>query len=140
MPKCEYNKVEIALRHGCSPVNLLHIFRTTFTINTSEGMLLFFSWIVSSISSFIITDTTDWICFILALVSLSLTEKKGEIFNWTSHFLKSPSNINPFLPYTNLHYPIISDLWPLYLPAKCQGPPNIVKSADKNNCHWWRYT
>ena len=33
MPKCDFNKVasnfiEIALRHGCSPVNLLHIFRT----------------------------------------------------------------------------------------------------------------
>ena len=35
MPKCDFNKVarnviEIALRHGCSPVNLLHIFRTPF--------------------------------------------------------------------------------------------------------------
>ena len=35
IPKCDFNKVallcnfiEIALRHGCSPVNLLHIFRT----------------------------------------------------------------------------------------------------------------
>ena len=36
MPKCDFNKVvkqlffEITLRHGCSPVNLLHIFRTPF--------------------------------------------------------------------------------------------------------------
>ena len=37
MPKCDFNKVaeqlywnEITLRHGCSPVNLLHIFRTLF--------------------------------------------------------------------------------------------------------------
>ena len=29
------NFVEISLRHGCSPVNLLHIFRTNFTRNTS---------------------------------------------------------------------------------------------------------
>ena len=35
MSKCEFNKValhfvEISLWHGCSPVNLLHIFRTPF--------------------------------------------------------------------------------------------------------------
>ena len=57
-PKCDFNKValqlywnrtlakllcnfiEIALRHGCSLVNLLHIFRTTFPRNTSGWLLL----------------------------------------------------------------------------------------------------
>ena len=34
------NFIEILLRHGCSPVNLLHIFRTAFPKNTSEGLLL----------------------------------------------------------------------------------------------------
>ena len=34
------NFIEIALRHGCSPVNLLHIFRTAFPKNTSKGLLL----------------------------------------------------------------------------------------------------
>ena len=34
------NFVEIALRHACSPVYLLHIFRTPFPKNTSGGMLL----------------------------------------------------------------------------------------------------
>ena len=47
MPKCNFNKVakhaEIALRHGYSPANLLHIFRTPFLKNTSEGLLLFLS-------------------------------------------------------------------------------------------------
>ena len=32
--------IKIALRHGCSPVNLLHIFRTTFPRNTSEWLLV----------------------------------------------------------------------------------------------------
>ena len=32
--------IEIALWHGCSPVNLLHIFRTLFTKNTSGRLLL----------------------------------------------------------------------------------------------------
>ena len=45
IPKCDFNKVssnfiEIALRHGCSLVNLLHIFRTPFPQNTSRRLLL----------------------------------------------------------------------------------------------------
>ena len=37
------NFTEITLRHGCSPVNLLHIFRTPFTENTSGRLLLYYS-------------------------------------------------------------------------------------------------
>ena len=45
MPKCDSNKFakqlyEIALRHGCSPLNFLHIFRTPLTKNTSRWLLL----------------------------------------------------------------------------------------------------
>ena len=35
--------VEVTLRHGCSPVNLLHIFRAPSPKNTSEGILLNFT-------------------------------------------------------------------------------------------------
>ena len=34
------NFIEIILRHGCCPVNLLHIFRTPFFKNTSGWLLL----------------------------------------------------------------------------------------------------
>ena len=34
------NFIEITLRLGCFPVNLLHIFRTTFDKNTSGGLFL----------------------------------------------------------------------------------------------------
>ena len=34
------NFIEITLRHGCSPVNWLHIFRTPFPKNTSGRLLL----------------------------------------------------------------------------------------------------
>ena len=34
------NFIEITLRQGCSPVHLLHIFRTPFHKNTSGGLLL----------------------------------------------------------------------------------------------------
>ena len=47
MPRCDFNKVpllcnfiEIALRYGCSPVNLLRIFGTPFLKNTSGWLLL----------------------------------------------------------------------------------------------------
>ena len=51
MPKCDFNSnfIEITLWHGCYPVNLLHIFRTTFPKNNfrttfpknnSRGLLL----------------------------------------------------------------------------------------------------
>ena len=33
--------IETTLRHGYSPVNLLHIFRTPFPKNTSGGLLLY---------------------------------------------------------------------------------------------------
>ena len=36
------NFIEIALWHGCSPVNLLHIFRTYFPRNTSGRLLMSF--------------------------------------------------------------------------------------------------
>ena len=35
-----FNFIEIALRHGRSPVNLLHIFRTLFFKNISGRLLL----------------------------------------------------------------------------------------------------
>ena len=37
------NFIEIARWHGCSPVNLLHIFRTPLLKNTSGRLLLYLS-------------------------------------------------------------------------------------------------
>ena len=39
--KLQNNFIEIALRYGSSPVNLLHIFRAGFLKNTSRRLLLF---------------------------------------------------------------------------------------------------
>ena len=39
--KLQINFIEITLRHGCYPVNLLHIFRTPFSMNTSGWLLLY---------------------------------------------------------------------------------------------------
>ena len=42
--KLQNNFIGIALRHGCSPVNLLNIFRTPFYKNRSEGLLHSILW------------------------------------------------------------------------------------------------
>ena len=41
--KLQSNFIEITPRHGCSPVNLLHILRTPFPKNTSEWLVLIFT-------------------------------------------------------------------------------------------------
>ena len=47
MLKCDLLSqfIEITLRHGCSPVNKLHIFRTTFFKNISGRLLLSYIFI-----------------------------------------------------------------------------------------------
>ena len=52
--KLQSNFLEIALRYGWSPVNLLHIFRTPFPRNTSGWLLLVF-FKISQISQEIIS-------------------------------------------------------------------------------------
>ena len=81
MPKCDLNKVallsnliEIALRHGCSPVNLLHIFSTPFLKNTSGWLLLPSLLTKLSISEF----DSNMQCFRIQLDRIQL-----DIF-WTS--------------------------------------------------------
>ena len=49
--KLKSNFIEITLRHGCSPVNLLHIFRTSFPKNTPGGLLLYKAFCKSRESS-----------------------------------------------------------------------------------------
>ena len=41
MSKCDFNKVAKQLRHGCSPVNFLHIFTRAFPRNTSDCLLVY---------------------------------------------------------------------------------------------------
>ena len=65
MPKCNFNKVallcnfiEITLRHGCYPVNLLHIFRTPFPRNISGWLILDFVFQVISEKTLCSNDFT----------------------------------------------------------------------------------
>ena len=48
--KLLYNVIEIALRHGCSPVNLLCIFRRSFSKDTSGWLLLYLTLKTTTLS------------------------------------------------------------------------------------------
>ena len=51
--------IEIAHQNGCSPVTLLHIFRTAFLKNTSVGLLLYIEKCVDELDREIFTAQED---------------------------------------------------------------------------------
>ena len=62
------NFIEIALRHGCSPVNLLYISRTPFPRNTSGWLLLQGEWSSSeSLGQYEITISPQKKSFLLKI-------------------------------------------------------------------------
>ena len=87
--KLQSNAIEVSLWHGCSPVNLLHIFRTTFPKNIS-------GWLLLSLSNFegAVTCCLNWSsdisnlpkrflcnCQIYTLITLRHFVKKTEHYN-----------------------------------------------------------
>ena len=58
------NFIEITLRHGCSPINLIHIFRTLFYKITSGGLILQFIFLFFNV-------LTQFFTFLIQLLSLS---------------------------------------------------------------------
>ena len=78
------NFIEIALRHGCSPVNLLHIFKTPFLRIPLDGCLCFNSLIVLAICTLNVS---------LRLQCLRNYRSYGQIVNistcWESLHLRS---------------------------------------------------
>ena len=65
------NFFEITLRHGCSPINLVHIFRTPFSKKTFGWLLLLVSVITSDIS-FGRIKIVEWICRFIRKVKRSI--------------------------------------------------------------------
>ena len=55
MPKFHFNSnfIEMKLVYGCSPVNLLHIFKTPFAKNTYGGLPLIVHWVYNLVWSYI---------------------------------------------------------------------------------------
>ena len=67
MPKSDFNKVA---KHGCSPVNLVHIFRTTFIENTSGGL-----------QQYVLQLSRTIICLYHFFISKQILKSTNAIFN-----------------------------------------------------------
>ena len=80
------NFIEMALRHWCSPVNLLHIFRTPFPKNTS-------GWLPLYVTSKLFRCSEDLLSFLSSLVLMALYQTQTEYNRLTHtyrHLLKPP--------------------------------------------------
>ena len=72
------NFIEIALRHGCSPVYLLHVFRTPF-LRTTSGWLLLYLYFLSKILTMHIT-VREGKTTIFILLNLFLRDTNNQLF------------------------------------------------------------
>ena len=80
------NFIEVALRHGCSPVNLLHIFRTAFLKNTSGWLLLNFLLPKVSIKFALQSERFKVFSYVYS-VFLPLVSSQLTLFNFFNFFL-----------------------------------------------------
>ena len=81
--KLLYNFIVITLRHGCSPVNLPHVFRTPF-LKRTFGWLLLKLWIV--LLQALKKKSSDW----------------GKRIDWFEKFIKK-SVLRNFAEFTGKH-------------------------------------
>ena len=104
-PKCDFNNlfnnfIEITLRHRCSPVNLLNIFRTSFLKNASSVFAhnaannltsgfdnLFASGlavIFTAIAAWLIYSSLNWLTFVLVmrLISWHVASVTYSLMTW----------------------------------------------------------
>ena len=113
----------IPLRHGCSPVNLLHVFRTPFLKNTSVWLLLklFLSCLNLILTTSTLTFTFTLFCqFIITFLELK-NEKKTTV---KSNYQKLENKKNGF---KNL----VLDLIYLMIKPKTKLNSALILSTDK---------
>ena len=95
--------IEITLWDGCSPVNLLHIFRTLLPKNTSRGLFLTYDFSGSSsakkeLLKVSVVKSVLGFCYILSVVFTAFTIL---LLPFTSSSSKRKSNL---LPATTIWY------------------------------------
>ena len=109
-------KLQIALRHGYSPVNLPHIFRTPFPKNTSEWLLLNFIRItINSLNIFRTLFLWEHIQRAVSVINIFLPMKVG--FRYDKRIIQKTvlSELN-----------VIKEYW---CPEKCPRKKNPEKIA-----------
>ena len=106
IPKCDFNKVALQLVHGCSPVNLRHILRTSFSKNTSGWLLLKYKTV-----QFILDVKLQRIGTMFAILKFcNVSEWKCFYFNWleTWVFIQNDQfliEVRVFILHFTLLYP-----------------------------------
>ena len=106
----EICKATLLLRHECSSVNLLHIFRTPFPKNTSEGLLLHLQKLFLSIILLWNTSARLKVGFCLMTTSSvefwnSVTSFQLKVFNWqiaNCGFYCTGKIVNRFISLENI--------------------------------------
>ena len=94
MPKCDLcDFIEITLRHGCSPVNLLHFFRTLFLRAPLDDYFWYMSWYERRFRYSWIFNKETWYKMVfgfikkifVGLLSVCVIERFGPLlaFNYT---------------------------------------------------------
>ena len=83
--KLQSNFIEIALRHGCSSINLLHIFRIPFLKNTSGRLLLSFPLVVflCSLAEIINNNNQQCVSNVLLKIVVNDITQWVQGLNWT---------------------------------------------------------
>ena len=83
------NVIEIALRHGSSHLNLLHILRKPFSKNTSGWLLLDFIYIRNLLSFLLLILYNRVSCVYFFLKKSFSKQPPVSIFSWKTLFLKA---------------------------------------------------
>ena len=103
--KLLFNFIEIALWHGCSGVNLLHIFRTPFPRNTSGWLLLVYYNPVQEAKVLLRAVVPMWSVKLFPEIFRKIHCSKTSVLEFPSEFCKSIWNsyyINQFHAVTYL--------------------------------------
>ena len=108
-PDIQECKYQIILLHGCSPVNVLHIFRTPFFKNTSGWLLL--SNVSFRISTGKLFETKAYLVL------------KFEIYFSVSHKFNSPNSKGTI----KLSFPVIASILKWF------------SNSLKKGSAWWNY-
>ena len=139
------NFIKIKLRHGCSPVNLLHIFRAPFSKNNSRGLLLISPVCISQKVNVVILAISIWLLIynfsnINLIINLWKCNKKKEqdrqlscpqiqksavaqkVVRKCERSMRSRSSSRNFFDFNCLHFvDLIINLWECQSKIKKQG-------------------
>ena len=118
------NFIKITLRHGCYPVNFLHIFRTPFSKNTSGGLLL------DSLTTFSLNKTGRQKMF-LNYFCFSQSSRKdvdaqivnSDVFYCFSTYLLRVLIVSCFLEIK----------WQIFLSQLCDTKSDLINCVLNNN-------